>query len=117
MTTIYLGGGYVSYEDPRSSHLSKQAREAVYFEQFKPENLREIRAVPMLAMIAAVSIGLLALGSFLGDGVSESRLGAASREAGRAQIFRQPSLPQRVDKAGEIRLVSKRMERPEIGEP
>ena len=63
MTTIYLGGDLVSYEDPRSSHLSKQAREAAYFEQFKPENLREIRDIPMLTILAAMLIGFLALGA------------------------------------------------------
>jgi hypothetical protein len=117
MTTIYLGGNFVSYDDPRSSHLSKQAREAVYFEQFKPENLREIRVVPTLALIAGVSIGILALGSFLGDDVTESTLDAGSREAGGAESFPRPSPPQRVGEAGEIRLDSKRIERPSIGEP
>jgi hypothetical protein len=116
MTTIYLGGSFVSYEDPRSSHLSDQVRETAYFEQLEPENLREIRAVPLLAMFAAVSIGLLALASFLGDDLSGSRLEAGSRQVGRAQSFRQGSLSQRVGETGEIRLVSG-IERPEIGGP
>jgi hypothetical protein len=114
MATIYLGGNFVSYEDPRFSHLSAQAREAAYFEQFEPENLREIRVVPMLTMLAAVSIGLLVLASFLGGDVTGS---ASSLEAARAQSLRQPNLPQRVGEAGEIRLVSKRIEPPTIREP
>ena len=37
MFTIYLGNEFVSPRDARFSHLSAQAREAAYFEQFKPE--------------------------------------------------------------------------------
>jgi hypothetical protein len=33
MTTIYLGGSHISYEDPRLSRLPKPAQEAAYFEQ------------------------------------------------------------------------------------
>ena len=117
MATIYLGGNFVSYEDPHFSHLSAQAREAAYFEQFEPENLREIRVVPMLTMLAAASIGLLVLASFLGEDVTGSRLSAGSREAAPAQSLQQPRLPLRVGEAGEIRLVLKRIEPPTIGEP
>jgi hypothetical protein len=102
MTTIYLGGSFISYEDPRYSHLSKQAREAAYFEQFKPENLREIRAVPMLTILAAVLIGSLALGSFFSDDVSESRLNASSRQAAYPQSRWQPGLAQGFREASEI---------------
>jgi hypothetical protein len=103
MTTIYLGGSFVSYEDPRQSHLSKQAREAAYFEQFKPENLREIRDIPMLTILAAVLIGLLALGSFFSYDGSEPRLNASSREAACPQSSWQPSLQQRFRETSEIR--------------
>ena len=41
MITIYLGDEFVSPRDARFSHLSNEAREAAYFEQFKPETLRE----------------------------------------------------------------------------
>jgi hypothetical protein len=85
MTTIYLGGSFVSYEHPRFSHLSKHAQEAAYFEQFKPENLREIRGVPMLTMLAAALIGFLMLGSFFGDDASQSRLDTSPRYAAHAQ--------------------------------
>ena len=108
MTTIYLGGNLVSYEDPRSAHLSKQAREAAYFEQFKPENLREIRAVPMLTMLATVLIGFLALGAFFSYDGSEPRLNASSREAAYPQSSWQPSLQQRFREASEIRPPSNR---------
>jgi hypothetical protein len=108
MTTIYLGGSYVSYDDPRHSHLSKQAREAAYFEQFKPENLREIRAIPMLTILTAVLIGYLALGLFFSDDLSEPRLNASSREAAYPQSPWQPSLQQRFREASEIRPPSNR---------
>lgn len=62
MFTIYLGDEFVSPHDARFSHLPAQAREAAYFEQFKPENLREIRVVPMLTILAGVLIGYVALG-------------------------------------------------------
>jgi len=64
MTTIYLGDDLVSPAtgDARFSRLSKQAQEAAYFEQFRPENLRETRFVPMLTMLAGVLIGFVALG-------------------------------------------------------
>jgi hypothetical protein len=67
MTTIYLGDDLVSPStgDARFSRLSKQAQETAYFEQFKPETLREIRFVPMLTMLAGVLIGFVALGSFI----------------------------------------------------
>jgi hypothetical protein len=117
MTTIYLGGNLVSYEDPRSSHLSKQAREAAYFEQFKPENLREIRAVPMLTMLAAVLIGFLALGSFFSNDATQSGLGATPREAVHPPSPRQPSLAQRFREASDIRPPLKRVELLEISEP
>ena len=101
MTTIYLGGSLISYEDPRYSHLSRQAREAAYFDQFKPENLREIRAIPTLTILTAVLIGFLALGSFFSDDVSEARLDAGSHKAGHPQSLRQPSLAQRFGEASE----------------
>jgi hypothetical protein len=63
MTTIYLGDSLVSYDGPRFSHLSKEAREVAYFEQFRPENLREIRAAPMVTVVGAALIGFLALGA------------------------------------------------------
>ena len=65
MITIYLGKALVSRRDARFSHLSKQAQEAAYFEQFKPENLFEIRFVPMLTILAGVLIGFVALGLFI----------------------------------------------------
>ena len=74
MTTIYLGDGLVSYEDPRFSHLSKQAREATYFEQFRPENLGEIRTVPTLTIVGAALIGFLAFGSLFSDDAAQSTL-------------------------------------------
>jgi hypothetical protein len=117
MTTIYLGGNLVSYEDPRSSHLSKQVREAAYFEQFKPENLREIRAVPMLTMLAAVLIGFLALGSFFSNDATQSRLGTTPREAAHPPFPRRPGLTERFREASEIRPPSKRVELLEISEP
>jgi hypothetical protein len=116
MTTIYLGGSFISYDDPRYSHLSKQAREAAYFEQFKPDNLREIRDIPMLAILTAVLIGFLALGSFFSDDLSASGLDASSREAAYPQSPRQPSLTQRFREASVIRPTSKRNEPPEIAE-
>jgi hypothetical protein len=117
MTTIYLGGDLVSYEDPRSSHLSKQAREAAYFEQFKPENLREIRAVPMLTMLATVLIGFLALGAFFSNDATQSRLGATPREAAHSPSPQQPRLAQRFHEVSEIRPSSKRVELLETSEP
>lgn len=65
MITIYLGQPLVSPRDARFSHLSKQAQEAAYFEQFKPENLFEIRFVPMLTILAGVLIGFVARGLFI----------------------------------------------------
>ena len=117
MTTIYLGGDLVSHQDPRFSYLSKQAREAAYFEQFKPENLREIRAVPMLTMLAAALIGFLVLGSFFSNDATQSRLGATPREAAHPPPPKPPSLAQRFREASEIRLPSKRVELLEISEP
>jgi hypothetical protein len=102
MTTIYLGGDLVSYEDPRYSHLSNQAREAAYFAQFKPENLREIRTIPMLAILAAVLIGFLALGSFSNNDATQSRLSATPREAAHPPLLRTPSLGQRFREESEI---------------
>ncbi|MGO9430902.1 hypothetical protein [Rhodoblastus sp.] len=64
MFTIYLGYEFVSPRDARFSHLSPQAREAAYFEQFKPENLREIRLLPMLTILAGVSMGFVVLCAF-----------------------------------------------------
>jgi hypothetical protein len=65
MFTVYLGDELISPRDARFSDLSAQAREAAYFEQFKPENLREIRFVPILTMLAGVLIGFVALGLFI----------------------------------------------------
>jgi hypothetical protein len=65
MFTIYLGDEFVSPRDPHFSHLSARAREAAYFEQFKQENLREIRVVPMLTLAAGVLVGFVAFGSFI----------------------------------------------------
>jgi hypothetical protein len=65
MFTIYLGDKFVSPRDSRFSHLSAQAREAAYFEQFKPENLREIRVVPTLTILAGISMGFVALRGFV----------------------------------------------------
>jgi hypothetical protein len=65
MITIYFGDEFVSPRDARFSHLSNEAREAAYFEQFKPETLREIRFVPILTMLAGALIGFVALGSFI----------------------------------------------------
>jgi hypothetical protein len=65
MIAIYLSEEFISPRDPRFSHLSKQAREAAYFEQFKEENLFEIRFVPMLTILAGVLIGFVALGLFI----------------------------------------------------
>ncbi len=65
MITLYLGEVFVSPRDARFSHLSSEAREAAYFEQFKPETLREIRFVPTLAMLAGIIIGFVALGLFV----------------------------------------------------
>ena len=62
MFTVYLGDEFVSPHDARFSHLSAQAREAAYFEQFK--NLREIRLLPMLTILAGVSMGFVALCAF-----------------------------------------------------
>jgi hypothetical protein len=64
MFTVYLGDEFVSPRDARFSHLSAQAREAAYFEQFKPENLREIRLLPMLTILAGVSMGFVVLCAF-----------------------------------------------------
>jgi hypothetical protein len=65
MFTIYLGDEFVSPRDSRFSHLSAQAREAAYFEQFKPENLREIRVVPTLTILAGITMGFVALRGFV----------------------------------------------------
>jgi hypothetical protein len=67
MTTFYLGGSHISYEDPHSSRLSKRAEEAAYFQPSEPENTPEFRAVPTLAMFAAAVIGLLTLCLVSGD--------------------------------------------------
>jgi hypothetical protein len=117
MTTIYLGGALVSYEGPSSCHLSKQAREAAYYEQFKPEKLHEIRAVPMLTTLAAVLIGFLAHGSFFSNDATPSRLGATARQVAHQPSPGQPSLAQRFREASDIRLPSKRVELLEINEP
>jgi hypothetical protein len=117
MTTIYLGGSIISYQDPRYSHLSNQAREAAYFEQFKSENLYEIRAVPVLTVFATLLIAFLALGSFLSDDAIESRPDAGPRAATDLQSPQQPSLAQRFRDASEIRLPPKGTELLEIGEP
>jgi hypothetical protein len=117
MTTIYLGGSFISYQDPRYSHLSNQAREAAYFEQFKPENLCEIRAVPVLTILATVLIAFLALGSFLSDDAIESGPDAGPRAAADLQSSQQPSVAQRFREAREIRPPLKLVERPEIPEP
>ncbi len=65
MFTIYLGDEFGSPRDARFSHLPAHAREAVYFEQFKPENLREIRVVPMVTILAGITIGFVALRLFV----------------------------------------------------
>jgi hypothetical protein len=65
MITIYLGDEFVSPRDARFSHLSNEAREAAYFEQFKPETLREIRFVPILTMLAGIIVGFVALRLFV----------------------------------------------------
>jgi hypothetical protein len=117
MTTVYLGGALVSYEDPSSSHFSKQAREAAYYEQFKPENLREIRAVPTLTVLAAALIGFLALGSFLSNDATLSSPSVTSREAAHQPSPGQSSPAQHFREASEIRLPSKRVELLEINEP
>jgi hypothetical protein len=65
MFTIYLGDEFASPRDARFSHLSAQAREAAYFEQFKPENLREIRVASMLTILAGISMGFVALRGFV----------------------------------------------------
>ena len=65
MFTIYLGNEFVSPRDARFSHLSAQAREAAYFEQFKPENLREVRVVPTLTLFAGVLVTFIVIGGFV----------------------------------------------------
>ena len=65
MFTMYLGDEFVSPRDARFSHLSAQARESAYFEQFKPENMREIRVVPTLTLIAGVLLGFVAIGGLV----------------------------------------------------
>ena len=117
MTTIYLGGALVSYEGPSSSHLSTQAREAAYYEQFKSENLREIRTGPMLTMLAAVLIGFLALGSFFSSDATQWRPSATPRQVAHQPSPGQPGLAQRFREASEIRPPSKRVELLEISEP
>jgi hypothetical protein len=117
MTTIYLGGALVSYEGPSSSHLSKQAREAAYYDQFKPENLCEIRTGPMLTMLAAALIGFVALGSFFSNDATQWRPSATPREAAHPPSPPQPSLAQRFREASDIRAPSKRVELLEISEP
>lgn len=102
MGTIFMGGNLISYEDPRAP-MSRQAREAAYYEQFQPENLREILIAPTLAMLAAALIGTLMLASFLNDGVSEPRLEASAGRAAVAQSFRQSSPAERVGQGNEIR--------------
>jgi hypothetical protein len=116
MTAIYLGDNLVSYEDPSSSRFSKQAREAAYYEQFKPENLREIRAVPMLTMLSAVLMGFLALGSFSSNDATQASPGATPREAAHPPCPRQPSLSQRFREASGICPPSTRPELLEIRE-
>jgi hypothetical protein len=95
MTTIYLGGALISYENPRFSYLSKQAREAAYYEQFKPENLREIRSGPMLTILAAALIGFVSLGTFFSYDATLPRPSATPREAAHPPFPPQPSLTQR----------------------
>ena len=106
MATIYLGGNFVSYEDPRFSHLSAEAREAAYFRQFEAGNLRELRLAPALTIVAGASLALLVLAIFLGDDFSGSKSVAGYREAARIQSLEAESLPQGVAQAGESRLVS-----------
>jgi hypothetical protein len=117
MTTIYLGGSFVSYEEPGSSHFSAHAREAVPLDEFEAENPRDVRPGPMLMMLVAGLIGLLVLGLSLADDGSGPRRDAASRVAARTQLLRQSNLAQRIGEAGEIRLVSKLSEQPTTGDP
>jgi hypothetical protein len=87
MTTFYLGGSHISYEDPRSSSLSKHAEEPEYIEPFEPESAPEFRAVPTLAMFAAALIGLLALCLVFGDD-GHPRQDASPLYAANAHSFR-----------------------------
>jgi hypothetical protein len=100
MATIFLGDNLISYEESRS-HLSRRAREAAYFEQFRPEDLREIRVAPTLAILVTALIGGLWLASYFRDGISDHGVDASLRHAANTETFRQPGRADRVSQRNE----------------
>ncbi len=63
MNTQYFGSDLnPGHQAGAGSHLSPEAQEAAYFEQFKPIDRRAIPIVPMISAVTGVLLGFLAFG-------------------------------------------------------